>query len=94
MEADIVNNLKQFEENLGLCKQSLSHFLEDKRKVFPNFYFMAEQDMLNVLARGGKSPKSILKYVPVLFPQWKSLDLREETIVDTKRFRAERYFVE
>jgi len=92
MEADIANNLKQFEDNLGLCKQNLSHFLDEKRKVFSNFYFVAEQDMLDVLARGGKNPASVLKYIPVLFPQWKSLDLKEETIVDTKRFRAERWY--
>ena len=34
--------------NIELCERSLNEYLEEKKKAFPRFYFMANQALLEV----------------------------------------------
>lgn len=35
-------------QHLDTCQKALSNFLEDKRSVFPRFYFIGDDDLLEV----------------------------------------------
>ena len=36
-------------QQLDICQKALSNFLEDKRSAFPRFYFIGDDDLLEVL---------------------------------------------
>eukprot|EP00940_MAST-03C_sp_MAST-3C-sp2_P002569 g2569.t1 len=90
VEVGIVKTLEMLESNLGMCKQSLSHFLESKRQVFANLYFVSESDMLSILAKG-KDPRAIIPLVTKLFRDIRTVELGEETLLNEKRYRALRW---
>ena len=58
MQLDVVNNLyailllqealQQMAQQLDICQKALSQFLEDKRSAFPRFYFIGDDDLLEV----------------------------------------------
>lgn len=35
-------------QQMEICQKALSNFLEDKRSVFPRFYFIGDDDLLEV----------------------------------------------
>lgn len=37
-------------QQMDICQKALSNFLEDKRSVFPRFYFIGDDDLLEVSA--------------------------------------------
>ena len=40
--------LQQMLQQLDICQKALSNFLEDKRSAFPRFYFIGDDDLLEV----------------------------------------------
>eukprot|EP00939_MAST-03C_sp_MAST-3C-sp1_P001116 g1116.t1 len=90
MEVGVVKTLDSLEGNLSVCRQSLRHFLESKRQVFPNFYFVSESVMLNVLAKGGHPP-SILPLISKLFRNVRAIEINKETLLSEPRYRALRW---
>ena len=40
--------LQQMSQQLEVCQKALSNFLEDKRSAFPRFYFIGDDDLLEV----------------------------------------------
>ena len=38
-------------QQLDICQKALSNFLEDKRSAFPRFYFIGDDDLLEVLIK-------------------------------------------
>lgn len=43
--------LQQMVQQLDICQRALSDFLEEKRSMFPRFYFIGDEDLLEVGAR-------------------------------------------
>lgn len=58
----LVNVLEQLE----LCQKSLNSFLEQKRDSFPRFYFISDDDLLEILAQS-KNPTIIQSHLKKLF---------------------------
>lgn len=42
----IREKLPQMAQQLDSCQKALSEFLEDKRSLFPRFYFIGDDDLL------------------------------------------------
>lgn len=40
--------LQQMLQQMDICQKALSNFLEDKRSAFPRFYFIGDDDLLEV----------------------------------------------
>lgn len=70
IDDDINPKLKQCLDkclvDLDECQHCLSVFLEEKRRVFPRFYFLGDDSLIDVLANSSK-PASIQVYIKHLF---------------------------
>jgi dynein heavy chain len=66
VEACTVNEreetLRSMKTRLDLCQKSLNDYLDVKKKIFPRFYFVSSDALLDMLANGTNPPK-ILKYL-------------------------------
>lgn len=58
--------LPDLQRKLEDCQKMLEAYLEGKRKKFPRFYFVANQDLLKILSQGS-DPKSIQEDFEKLF---------------------------
>jgi dynein heavy chain len=56
---DILLSLMQ---RLELCQKSLNEYLDQKKKIFPRFYFVSNVALLDMLANG-TNPAKIMKYI-------------------------------
>jgi len=54
--------LTSMNQRLELCQKSLNEYLDQKKKIFPRFYFVSNVALLDMLANGTNPPK-IMKYL-------------------------------
>ncbi|RNF18023.1 cytoplasmic dynein 2 heavy chain 1 isoform X1 [Trypanosoma conorhini] len=65
-QTDIVDRLRSILEQVERCQKSLIEFLEAKRESFPRFYFISDEDMLEILGHS-KNPSVIQAHLKKLF---------------------------
>ena len=53
-----LNQLKGISAELDKCQKSLTQYLESKRMVLARFYFISDEDLLQIL--GTSDPKAIM----------------------------------
>eukprot|EP00755_Sulcionema_specki_P016551 Sspe_Gene.10436::Locus_3490_Transcript_1_1_Confidence_1.000_Length_5354::g.10436::m.10436/K10414/DYNC2H, DNCH2; dynein heavy chain 2, cytosolic len=63
---DIGNDLKSILEQLDRCQKALNEFLEQKRDKFPRFYFIGDDDLLEILGQA-QNPAVIQSHLKKLF---------------------------
>jgi len=51
----ILEKLEKMQEMLELCQKALDEYLGTKRSAFPRFYFVAPQDLLDILSKGSNA---------------------------------------
>ena len=78
----LMPRLEQLLEMLELCRHSLEVFLEDKRQLFPRFYFMASLDLLELLSCGN-DPAQTKQFLPKMFDNIAGLITASEVPSDT-----------
>ncbi|XP_012153483.1 dynein heavy chain 2, axonemal kl-2 [Megachile rotundata] len=66
--------LNKISEKLEWMQRSLEQYLETKRHVFPRFYFISNDDLLEILANA-RRPELIQPHIKKLFENIKSLNL-------------------
>jgi len=64
-------------ENIECCERALNEYLEQKKKAFPRFYFMANQALLDVLSNGNR-PLKVAEYLGDVFDGVKTLDFSKD----------------
>ena len=57
-----LESLQSMMQRLELCQKSLNEYLDQKKKIFPRFYFVSNVALLDMLANGTNPPK-IMKYI-------------------------------
>ncbi|EDW77285.2 uncharacterized protein Dwil_GK18215 [Drosophila willistoni] len=70
----IVNSL---ETQLARCQQNLMSYITDKRNSFPRFYFLGDDDLLELLGQASKDADIIQRHIRKLFPGCHSLKIRQ-----------------
>jgi dynein heavy chain, axonemal len=49
--------LNGFAQDIETCEKALNAYLEEKKKVFPRFYFLSNQSLLDILSNGNNPVK-------------------------------------
>jgi dynein heavy chain len=66
-----LDDLENISTELERCKKSLKNYLDSKANAFPRFYFISQDDLLQIL--GSSDPTSIQRFMLSLFDNCKSL---------------------
>ncbi|XP_066570029.1 dynein axonemal heavy chain 6 [Amia ocellicauda] len=66
--------------HLETIQKCLEDYLEMKRMVFPRFYFLSNEDLLDILSQS-KDPNSIQLHLAKCFDNIRSLDIQEQAKV-------------
>lgn len=87
---DISNRLKNMVDQLQRCQKALNEFLEEKRSIFPRFYFIGDDDLLEILGQA-TNPTVIQTHLKKLFAGIHSVkfDEKNEFIVAMRSLEGE-----
>ena len=61
-----------FGSEIELCEKALHEYLEQKKKIFPRFYFVSNQALLDILSNGN-DPEVVNSYVGDCFTGMKKM---------------------
>ncbi|KAM3875467.1 cytoplasmic dynein 2 heavy chain 1 [Diretmus argenteus] len=75
--AGIRNSLVTILDQLQRCQKSLNEFLEEKRSAFPRFYFIGDDDLLEILGQA-TNPTVIQSHLKKLFAGINSVEFDEQ----------------
>ncbi|KAF4787703.1 hypothetical protein TURU_168391 [Turdus rufiventris] len=75
--AGIKNTLTTILDQLQRCQKSLNEFLEEKRSAFPRFYFVGDDDLLEILGQS-TNPLVIQSHLKKLFAGINSVSFDDE----------------
>lgn len=73
---NLTDNLQVMLDQLERCQKALSQFLEEKRQALPRFYFIGDDDLLEILGQA-KSPRVIQNHLKKLFAGIHSVQFTE-----------------
>ncbi|KAJ0400058.1 hypothetical protein P43SY_005034 [Pythium insidiosum] len=73
-EEGVLPTLQQMEEKLDRIQKCLDQYLETKRMLFPRFYFLSNDDLLEILGHQ-KDPDQVQKHIKKCFEAIKTLVL-------------------
>lgn len=79
--------LSEFFGDIELCEKSLNDYLEQKKKIFPRFYFVSNQALLDILSNGN-NPEIVGRYLGDCFDGLKSMDWCHEDPKPWKRSKG------
>lgn len=69
--------LEEFISEIDLCEKALNEYLEQKKKIFPRFYFLSNQSLLDILSNGN-NPEKVNEYITDCFDGMKNMKFVEE----------------
>ena len=56
-DPELIKKLESTQSKLEMCEKSLANYLEQKRRIFPRFYFVSTSDLLDILSNGNDPAK-------------------------------------
>jgi dynein heavy chain len=71
--------LEETQRKLELCEKSLNNYLEQKRRIFPRFYFVSTSDLLDILSNGN-APEKVNFHMPKIIAAVDHLDMKASEI--------------
>jgi dynein heavy chain len=77
IEGKLLEQLRKFNTSLEVVQKNLSQYLEDKRAIFPRFYFISDDELLKVLAQAG-NPISLQPLISKCFENIHRLEFGED----------------
>lgn len=76
-DGKLLENLRKFNNSLDAVQRNLTQYLEDKRMVFPRFYFISDDELLKVLANSA-NPLLLQPYISKCFENIYRLEFSED----------------
>ncbi|EGR34149.1 hypothetical protein IMG5_022750, partial [Ichthyophthirius multifiliis] len=76
--AGISSTLETILEQLEKCQKALNDFLEEKRNKFPRFYFLGDDDLLEILGQS-QNPTVIQMHLKKLFAGINKVDFNKDS---------------
>lgn len=73
------DTLDMLQDQLDRCQKALNEFLEDKRARFPRFYFLGDDDLLEILGQA-RNPSVIQSHLKKLFAGIHKVDIQTNSI--------------
>ena len=58
--------LETVQKDLTVCEKALFEFMDTKRTAFPRFYFVSQNDLLDILSNGN-NPSKVMVHMPKIF---------------------------
>eukprot|EP00756_Hemistasia_phaeocysticola_P025139 Hpha_TRINITY_DN15989_c0_g2::TRINITY_DN15989_c0_g2_i1::g.72379::m.72379/K10408/DNAH; dynein heavy chain, axonemal len=74
----LLDQLNMMIKNLEKIQKNLENYLEDRRRVFPRFYFLADDDLLEILGHS-REPRKVLPHLKKCFEGIHMLEFGEAT---------------
>lgn len=62
----LLDQINKLVQSLEEIQQSLDMYLETKRQIFPRFYFISNDDLLEVLGQG-RNPEAVMPHLKKCF---------------------------
>ena len=72
----VQSTLEEQQSGLEVCRKALMSFLDEKRRIFPRFFFVSEADLLHLLSNGD-NPSAIMRHVSKVMLATKDLVLAD-----------------
>ena len=86
----VLAEFQKCNEMLGKVKKSLSEYLEAKRDDFSRFYFLSDEELIEILSKT-KNPKTVIKYLNKCFEGIDSIEFgRDNEITSMISSKGER----
>jgi dynein heavy chain len=82
-EPDIMKKLREMFEKLEEIQKVLENFLQQKRNSFPRFYFLSNDDLLEIISKQ-KDPKCFIPHMKKMFQAISSLTFEIGTNAEGK----------
>ncbi|XP_033636218.1 dynein heavy chain 2, axonemal-like isoform X2 [Asterias rubens] len=82
----LLETLNEMNNKLEEIQKSLDMYLETKRQIFPRFYFLSNDDLLEILGQS-KNPEAVQPHLKKCFDNIKSLKMHKMGI--TQKFEAQ-----
>ncbi|VDM31109.1 unnamed protein product [Hydatigera taeniaeformis] len=79
----ICEALVKMNEKFEVIEKSLDMYLETKRQTFPRFYFISNDDLLEILGQG-KNPEAVIPHLKKCFDNINTVKLERKTIKKTQ----------
>ena len=73
----LLPRLEQYREILTTIQKALAGYLEKQRAQFPRFYFVGDDDLLEIIGNA-KDPVKVLRHMPKMFAGITSLQLSDD----------------
>nr|KAG5688710.1 hypothetical protein BaRGS_029536 [Batillaria attramentaria] len=77
----MLEQLNEMNTKLEEIQKSLDMYLETKRQIFPRFYFLSNDDLLEILGQS-KNPEAVQPHLKKCFDNIKSLKMSKENEID------------
>ena len=74
----VLSSISRMDEGLEKIQKSLDQYLETKRMVFPRFYFVSDDDLLEILGQS-KDPVAVQKHIKKCFEGIKTIKMNPPT---------------
>ena len=79
LRSKVAQRLNEITEGLSACEASLSELVLKKRLAFPRFFFLSQEDVLDILSNGDQ-PAKVNKHISKIVDGIKSLELLEDGV--------------
>mmetsp|Transcript_64893 Transcript_64893/g.119431 ORF Transcript_64893/g.119431 Transcript_64893/m.119431 type:complete len:4522 (+) Transcript_64893:77-13642(+) len=80
----MLENLMMMQNKLEKIQKSLNDYLEKKRQAFPRFYFLSNDDLLEILGQA-RDPELVQKHIKKCFEGVKTLELSAPSAAKQQR---------